>query len=52
MVARLAGDFYPMDHELAMRPRVRRLFWHLTALVARREGPMGKAHRVPVEVRD
>jgi uncharacterized membrane protein len=30
MVARLAGDFYPMDHELAMRPRVRRLFWHLT----------------------
>ena len=34
MVARLAGDFYPMDHELAMRPRVRRLFWHLTALWA------------------
>jgi len=30
MVARLAGDFYPMDHELAMRPRIRRLFWHLT----------------------
>ena len=30
MVARLAGDFYPMDHDLAMRPRVRRLFWHLT----------------------
>ena len=30
MVARLAGDFYPMDRELAMRPRVRRLFWHLT----------------------
>jgi uncharacterized membrane protein len=30
MVARLAGDFYPMDHELAMRPRVRRLFWQLT----------------------
>jgi hypothetical protein len=34
MVARLAGDFYPMDHELAMRPRVRRLFWRLTALWA------------------
>ncbi|QWF20920.1 hypothetical protein KM427_18430 [Nocardioides sp. LMS-CY] len=34
MVARLAGDFYPMDHELATRPRVRRLFWHLTALWA------------------
>jgi hypothetical protein len=34
MVARLAGDFYPMDHELAMRPRVRRLFWHLTMLWA------------------
>ena len=23
MVARLAGDFYPMDHELHLRPRVR-----------------------------
>jgi len=34
MVARLAGDFYPMDHELSMRPRIRRLFWHLTALWA------------------
>jgi intracellular septation protein A len=34
MVARLAGDFYPMDHELAARPRVRRLFWHLTVLWA------------------
>lgn len=34
MVARLAGDFYPMDHELAMRPRVRRLFKHLTILWA------------------
>ena len=34
MVARLAGDFYPMDHELAARPRVRRLFWHLTMLWA------------------
>ena len=34
MVARLAGDFYPMDHELAARPRVRRLFRDLTALWA------------------
>lgn len=34
MVARLAGDFYPMDHELASRPRIRRLFWHLTLLWA------------------
>jgi uncharacterized membrane protein len=34
MVARLAGDFYPMDHELHLRPRVRRLFWHLTAMWA------------------
>jgi uncharacterized membrane protein YwzB len=34
MVARLAGDFYPMDAELSLRPRIRRLFWHLTALWA------------------
>lgn len=34
MVARLAGDFYPMDHELASRPRVRRLFRNLTILWA------------------
>lgn len=34
MVARLAGDFYPMDHELAMRPRIRRLFRDLTILWA------------------
>ena len=34
MVARLAGDFYPMDHELAARPRVRRLFRHLTIMWA------------------
>ena len=30
MVARLAGDFYPMDEELHGRPRIRRLFRHLT----------------------
>ena len=34
MVARLAGDFYPMDHELAARPRVRRLFRRLTVMWA------------------
>ena len=34
MVARLASDFYPMDHELAMRPRIQRLFRHLTLLWA------------------
>ncbi|MGZ5398949.1 MAG: VC0807 family protein [Nocardioides sp.] len=34
MVARLAGDFYPMDHELAARPRIRRLFRRLTVMWA------------------
>jgi uncharacterized membrane protein len=34
VVARLAGDFYPMDHELASRPRVRRLFRNLTIIWA------------------
>lgn len=34
MVARLAGDFYPMDRELAARPRVRRLFRNLTIMWA------------------
>jgi hypothetical protein len=34
MVARLAGDFYPMDCELEARPRVRRLLWNLTAFWA------------------
>jgi len=34
MVARLAGDFYPMDAELSLRPRIRKLFWRLTALWA------------------
>lgn len=34
MVARLAGDFYPMDEELHVRPRVRRLFWCLTLMWA------------------
>jgi hypothetical protein len=34
MVARLAGDFYPMDAELSLRPRLRTLFWRLTAMWA------------------
>jgi hypothetical protein len=34
VVARLAGDFYPMDHELAVRPRIKRLFWYLTLMWA------------------
>jgi intracellular septation protein A len=34
MVARLAGDFYPMDDELRLRPRIQRLFRHLTLLWA------------------
>jgi uncharacterized membrane protein len=34
VVARLAGDFYPMDIELAARPRIRRLFRQLTILWA------------------
>lgn len=32
MVARLAGDFYPMDHELSLRPRIQRLLWRLTLM--------------------
>lgn len=34
IVGRLAGDFYPVDDELAARPRVARLFGGLTALWA------------------
>ena len=30
VVARLAADFYPMDDEVACRPRIQRLFWRLT----------------------
>jgi hypothetical protein len=32
IVARLAADFYPMDADLAGRPRIQRLFWRLTLL--------------------
>ncbi len=34
MVARLASDFYPMDGELELRPRIQRLFRHLTVMWA------------------
>ncbi len=34
VVSRLAGDFYPITAELAQRPRIRRLFWHLTFMWA------------------
>ena len=34
MVARLAGDFYPMTEELKLRPRIRRLFRNLTIMWA------------------
>ena len=34
MVARLAGDFYPMTPEVSVRPRIQRLFRHLTLLWA------------------
>jgi intracellular septation protein A len=32
IVARLAGDFYPMTVAIAARPRIRRLFWRLTLM--------------------
>jgi hypothetical protein len=34
VVARLASDFYPMTTDVAKRPRIQRLFWHLTLLWA------------------
>lgn len=34
LVARLAGDFYPMTDEIAARPRIQRLFRLLTAMWA------------------
>jgi len=34
VVARLAGDFYPMTEDVALRPRIQRLFWRLTLLWA------------------
>jgi hypothetical protein len=34
IVARVAADFYPMDADLAQRPRIQALFWRLTLLWA------------------
>ena len=34
VVARLASDFYPLSADVAKRPRIQRLFWHLTLLWA------------------
>jgi hypothetical protein len=34
LVARVAGDFYPMDDELHARPRIQQLFWRLTLMWA------------------
>lgn len=34
VVARLAGDFFPMDDDIARRPRIQQLFWRLTLLWA------------------
>lgn len=34
VVARLAGDFFPMNDEVAGRPRVKQLLWRLTLLWA------------------
>jgi hypothetical protein len=34
VVARLASDFFPMSDEVAQRPRIKRLLWHLTLLWA------------------
>jgi hypothetical protein len=34
VVARLAGDFFPMNDDVASRPQMQRLFWRLTLLSA------------------
>jgi uncharacterized protein DUF3159 len=34
VVARLAGDFFPMNQDIASRPRIQRLFWRLTLMWA------------------
>jgi hypothetical protein len=34
IVARVAGDFYPMAEDIAKRPRVQQLFWRLTLMWA------------------
>jgi hypothetical protein len=34
VVARLAGDFYPMNEDIEKRPRIQKLFWNLTLMWA------------------
>jgi Protein of unknown function (DUF3159) len=34
VVARLAADFFPMNQDIASRPRIQRLFWRLTLMWA------------------
>ena len=34
VVARLAADFYPMNDDVARRPRIQQLFWRLTLMWA------------------
>jgi len=34
VVARLAGDFFPMTEDVARRPRIQQLFWRLTLIWA------------------
>jgi Protein of unknown function (DUF3159) len=34
VVARLAGDFFPMSADVASRPKIQRLFWELTLIWA------------------
>ena len=57
MVARLAGDFYPMDHELSVRPRVQRLFWRADRVLGRplsrqvADDPVAAADPDPRDVR-
>jgi hypothetical protein len=34
VVARLAGDFFPMSADVASRPRIQKLFWELTLIWA------------------
>lgn len=43
LVARVAGDFYPMDDDLHSRPRIQQLFWRLTLLWAFIVGAKGVA---------
>ena len=50
LVARLAGDFYPMTEEIAARPRIQRLFRVLTAMWALLYLGQGDLHLVVAAV--